>query len=75
VTRTATRARTVAASAGPATSCRNGYVALTFDDGPDPASTPRLLTALRRAGLRATFFDIGQHVAEYPKLARQTVAY
>jgi endo-1,4-beta-xylanase len=50
-------------------------VALTFDDGPDPTSTPRLLAALRRAGLRATFFDLGQRVAEYPKLARQTVAY
>ncbi len=50
-------------------------MALTFDDGPDPASTPRLLAALHRAGLRATFFDIGQRVAEHPKLAGQTVAY
>jgi endo-1,4-beta-xylanase len=50
-------------------------VALTFDDGPDPASTPQLLAALRRARLRATFFDVGQRVAEYPKLARRTVAY
>jgi peptidoglycan-N-acetylglucosamine deacetylase len=75
VTRTAARARTVAASARPATSCGTGYVALTFDDGPDLASTPRLLAALRGAGLRATFFDVGQRVAEYPQLARQTVAY
>jgi peptidoglycan/xylan/chitin deacetylase (PgdA/CDA1 family) len=80
VTRPATHARAVIAprstmSARPAASCRNGDVALTFDDGPDPVSTPRLLAALRRAGLRATFFDVGQRVAEYPKLARQTVAY
>jgi peptidoglycan/xylan/chitin deacetylase (PgdA/CDA1 family) len=75
VTRRATHARTVTVTTGPAASCRNGYVALTFDDGPDPASTPRLLAALRRAGLRATFFDIGQRVAEYPQLAHQTVAY
>jgi peptidoglycan/xylan/chitin deacetylase (PgdA/CDA1 family) len=75
VTRTAARARTVAASARPATSCGTGYVGLTFDDGPDLASTPRLLAALHGAGLRATFFDVGQRVAEYPQLARQTVAY
>ena len=74
VTRRATHARP-SMSAPPAGSCRGGYVALTFDDGPDPASTPRLLTALRRAGLRATFFDVGQRVAAYPTLARLTVAY
>ena len=48
-------------------------MALSFDDGPDPTSTPRLLAALRRAGLRATFFDIGQRVPEYRQLAHQTV--
>jgi peptidoglycan/xylan/chitin deacetylase (PgdA/CDA1 family) len=73
--RTATRTRTVSAAARRTASCRNGYVTLTFDDGPDPVSTPRLLAALRRAGLRATFFDVGQRVADYPKLARQTVRY
>ena len=81
VTRRATHPRAVSASARPtlsarpSASCRSGHVALTFDDGPDPVSTPRLLVALRRAGLRATFFDVGQRVAEYPQLARQTVAY
>jgi peptidoglycan/xylan/chitin deacetylase (PgdA/CDA1 family) len=80
-TRHATHARAVSAparptgSARPPVSCRNGYVALSFDDGPDPASTPRLLAALRRAGLHATFFDIGQRVAEYRQLAHQTLAY
>ncbi len=75
VARRATHARAVSAPARPSASCRNGYVALTFDDGPDPVSTPRLLAALRRAELRATFFDVGERVAEYPQLARQTVAY
>ena len=34
-------------------------VALTFDDGPDPASTPLVLDALRQAGVKATFFVVG----------------
>src|SRR5207342_3064430 len=57
VTRRATHPRAVSASARPtlsarpSASCRSGHVALTFDDGPDPVSTPRLLVALRRAGL------------------------
>jgi peptidoglycan/xylan/chitin deacetylase (PgdA/CDA1 family) len=81
VTRRAAHARAVRAPAPPSVParvpapCRNGYVALTFDDGPDPVSTPRLLAALRQTALRATFFDIGQRVAEYPQLAHRTVAY
>ncbi|MGP4023137.1 bifunctional polysaccharide deacetylase/glycosyltransferase family 2 protein [Actinomadura sp. 3N407] len=46
-------------------------IALTFDDGPDPAWTPRLLDVLRRHGARATFFTIGAHVAENPRLTRR----
>ena len=48
-------------------------VALTFDDGPDPRSTPRLLELLREAGIRAAFFGIGQRVAANPELAAQIV--
>ena len=48
-------------------------VALTFDDGPDPCSTPRLLELLRAAGIRAAFFCIGQRVAANPELAAQIV--
>ena len=48
-------------------------VALTFDDGPDPRSTPRLLELLRAAGIRAAFFGIGQRVAANPELAAQIV--
>jgi peptidoglycan/xylan/chitin deacetylase (PgdA/CDA1 family) len=73
--KTTTRGRTLRARAGRIAGCWTGYVTLSFDDGPDPASTPRLLAALRRTGLHATFFDVGQRIAEYPQLARQTVQY
>ena len=45
-------------------------VALTFDDGPDPVATPALLDQLGRAGVRATFFCVGEWVARHPELAR-----
>ncbi|HTJ71892.1 MAG TPA: polysaccharide deacetylase family protein [Actinospica sp.] len=48
-----------------------GHVALTFDDGPDPASTPQFLDALDEAGVRATFFLLGRMVHEAPWLARR----
>lgn len=48
-------------------------LALTFDDGPDPEFTPRLLELLRQAGQRATFFVIGSRVAQHPALARRIV--
>jgi peptidoglycan/xylan/chitin deacetylase (PgdA/CDA1 family) len=41
---------------------------LTFDDGPEPASTPRILAALKRAGIRATFFFVGEKMRQYPEL-------
>lgn len=44
-------------------------VALTFDDGPDPSSTPALLDLLRVEGVKATFFCIGHRVDAHPKLA------
>jgi peptidoglycan/xylan/chitin deacetylase (PgdA/CDA1 family) len=46
-------------------------VALTFDDGPNEAATPRVLDALRREGVRATFFLLGRHVERWPQLARR----
>jgi peptidoglycan/xylan/chitin deacetylase (PgdA/CDA1 family) len=49
-------------------------VALTFDDGPDPASTPALLDLLARKGVRATFFCIGRQVARHRELARRIAA-
>jgi peptidoglycan/xylan/chitin deacetylase (PgdA/CDA1 family) len=49
-------------------------VCLTFDDGPDPEWTPRILDALDGAGVTATFFVIGQRAAEYPELVGETQA-
>ena len=48
-------------------------VALTFDDGPDPHSTPQILDALRAAGVPATFFIIGSNGEMSPDLLRREV--
>jgi peptidoglycan/xylan/chitin deacetylase (PgdA/CDA1 family) len=45
-------------------------IALTFDDGPDPTSTPKILDALDTAGAKATFFVIGRKVKNHPELAK-----
>jgi len=49
-------------------------VALTFDDGPWPASTPILLELLARHQLRATFFVVGQQAAQFPELIEAILA-
>lgn len=49
-------------------------LALTFDDGPHPDTTPALLLALKRAGVRATFFLVGEGVERWPDLVRQIAA-
>lgn len=46
--------------------CRNGYVGLTYDDGPS-ATTEQLLAALRAHRLRATFFNQGNHSLAQPQ--------
>ena len=51
-----------------------GHVALTFDDGPDPRSTPRFLDLLSRRGVRATFFMLGSMAAAAPGLAGEIAA-
>lgn len=43
-------------------------VALTFDDGPDPQSTPQILDLLDEADAKATFFVIGRKAEEHPEL-------
>jgi peptidoglycan/xylan/chitin deacetylase (PgdA/CDA1 family) len=45
-------------------------IALTFDDGPNPAITPDLLALLDRFGAKATFFLIGERVRAYPALTK-----
>jgi peptidoglycan-N-acetylglucosamine deacetylase len=46
-------------------------VALTFDDGPDPEWTPRVLDLLGGAGVRATFFLIGERARRAPEVVRR----
>ena len=49
-------------------------LAITFDDGPNPAITPKLLDLLDRHNAKATFFLIGKFVRECPELVKETVA-
>ncbi|MEU3456689.1 polysaccharide deacetylase family protein [Micromonospora sp. NPDC006766] len=64
---------TLAVTAAPAHAAAcNGYVGLTFDDGPS-SSTPALLNALRQNGLRATMFNTGQNAAANPAQVRAQV--
>ncbi|WP_233518532.1 polysaccharide deacetylase family protein [Streptomyces corynorhini] len=75
---TAAGSLTTLAGAAPAhaapsrvTAC-NGYVGLTFDDGP-AGTTPSLLNALRQNGLRATMFNQGQYAASLPAQVKAQV--
>ncbi|EYB67620.1 polysaccharide deacetylase [Deinococcus phoenicis] len=53
---------------------RRKALALTFDDGPDPVTTPAVLDALREAGARATFFVIAGRAEAHPDLIRRMLA-
>ena len=55
----------------PDDAARRGEVSLTFDDGPDPEVTPRVLDLLDQAGARASFFCIGRRVAAHPEIAQE----
>ncbi|KPD00021.1 Peptidoglycan-N-acetylmuramic acid deacetylase PdaC [Geobacillus sp. BCO2] len=46
-------------------------LALTFDDGPDPYYTPKLLDLLKKYGVKATFFVVGRKVERYPDIVRR----
>ncbi|MFY1674898.1 polysaccharide deacetylase family protein [Plantactinospora sp. WMMB334] len=52
----------------------DSYVALTFDDGPDPRYTPQTLAALRDHHVKATFCLVGQNAKAYPELVRAIAA-
>lgn len=52
---------------------RADHVALTFDDGPDPRTTPRFLDALDGLAVRATFFVLGERLAHHWDLGREIV--
>jgi peptidoglycan/xylan/chitin deacetylase (PgdA/CDA1 family) len=44
---------------------------ITFDDGPNPHATPRILDALKREEVRATFFVLGRHADRWPELVKR----
>ncbi|MGJ8677349.1 MAG: polysaccharide deacetylase family protein [Akkermansiaceae bacterium] len=50
------------------------YIAMTFDDGPHPQNTPRLLDMLRERNIKATFYVVGNNVKMYPHIIRRIVA-
>lgn len=50
------------------------YIAMTFDDGPHPKNTPRLLDMLRQRNIKATFYVVGRMVDLYPAVVRRIVA-
>ena len=57
----------------PAAAAARNEIALTIDDGPDPAVTPQVLDLLDRYAIQATFFCIGQRAERYPDLCREIV--
>jgi len=50
------------------------YIAMTFDDGPSAANTPRLLDLAAKDHIKLTFFLIGENAARYPKLVQRELA-
>jgi peptidoglycan-N-acetylglucosamine deacetylase len=71
---TAVRPVRLALTPGLAGRGQEGHVALTFDDGPDPVSTPRFVDELGRHQVRATFFLLGFMLERHPTLGRDLVA-
>jgi peptidoglycan-N-acetylglucosamine deacetylase len=55
----------------PASAARRGEIALTFDDGPDPEVTPRVLDLLDRYQAKASFFCIGENAVALPELVKE----
>ncbi len=54
--------------------CTAGTVRLTFDDGPSPTFTPRILEVLRGWNAKATFFVFGEKVSQHPELVKAELA-
>jgi peptidoglycan/xylan/chitin deacetylase (PgdA/CDA1 family) len=50
------------------------YIAMTFDDGPSPETTPRLLDMLKQRNIKATFFMIGQNAERNPEIVKRILA-
>ena len=51
----------------------NKYIALTFDDGPHPEQTDRILDILKKYNVKATFFVIGENVNLYPEIVEREI--
>ena len=49
----------------------DSHVFLTFDDGPHPVATPKVLEVLNRFGIKATFFCVGENAQKYPQIIRE----
>ena len=54
--------------------CDGNWVSVTFDDGPNPEFTQKVLRVLKAHGAKATFFCIGQHVENHPDIVSQILA-
>ncbi|MDQ3243857.1 MAG: polysaccharide deacetylase family protein [Gemmatimonadota bacterium] len=52
---------------------REKQIALTFDDGPNPEATPRILDTLREYGVLATFFVLGRHAERWPEIVHRVM--
>lgn len=52
---------------------KSDCVCLTFDDGPNPQSTPKILSLLNELDVRATFFLVGKNIEEYPELLQEII--
>lgn len=50
------------------------YISITFDDGPNPEFTPKVLSLLNDHNAKATFFLIGKNVEDHPEIVRQIIA-
>lgn len=53
---------------------QQGCVALTFDDGPQPNETLRMLDLLTKLEVKATFFVVGEHAKKYPEIIQEMIA-
>jgi cellulose synthase/poly-beta-1,6-N-acetylglucosamine synthase-like glycosyltransferase/peptidoglycan/xylan/chitin deacetylase (PgdA/CDA1 family) len=52
----------------------NNKIAISFDDGPDPEITPKVLAILNDKGVKATFYIVGSRAAKYPDIVKQIIS-
>tara|TARA_R110002096_G_scaffold91625_7_gene207269 strand:- start:3478 stop:4398 length:921 start_codon:yes stop_codon:yes gene_type:complete len=50
------------------------YIAMTFDDGPHPSNTPRLLDMMKQRNIKATFYVVGPNARSYPSILKRMIA-